>query len=279
MTPDGKEFYFSALQGSFDYAAILVTREVDGRWTEPEVCAFSADPSSKTIEPAISPDGRRFYFASNRGKPAGRERDFDLWVMEREGEAWSAPRPVGPPVNSDAAEFFPSVTRGGTLYFTRESPDGTSAIFRARPEEKGFAEPERLPGTVNAGADRFNAYVSPDESLLVVCYAGLPGGLGGVDYFALFRSPEDAWSAPVNLGPRVNTKGHEYSPYLSPDGRFFFFMSPRMVEDPLAGASRLTRDVLLSMHERPGTGSPGIWWVDAGFLKALAPAPRKEKTP
>ena len=37
ITPDGKEFYFCATLGNHDWYGILVTRLVDGKWTEPVV--------------------------------------------------------------------------------------------------------------------------------------------------------------------------------------------------------------------------------------------------
>ena len=52
--------------------------------------------------------------------------------MDREGDGWGEPYNLGPPVNSDAPEYYPSVTSDGTLYFTREGEDGVSATWRAR---------------------------------------------------------------------------------------------------------------------------------------------------
>ena len=38
--------------------------------------------------------------------------------------------------------------------------------------------------------------------------------------------PEDTWSEPVNMGEKINTpEGGEWSPYVSPDGKYFFFVA------------------------------------------------------
>ena len=120
MTPDGDELYFSVTLG--DRTMIMVTRQVDGVWSVPEVAPFSG--RYLDIEPAISPDGRRFFFLSTRPQPGQEEKPGwvyqDIWVMDREGDGWGEPFNLGPPVNSDAPEFFPSITNDGTLYFTRE---------------------------------------------------------------------------------------------------------------------------------------------------------------
>ena len=56
MTPDGIELYFGVTLGG--QSMIMVTRQVDGIWTEPVVAPFSGRHND--LEPAISPDGQRF---------------------------------------------------------------------------------------------------------------------------------------------------------------------------------------------------------------------------
>ncbi|MBC8422793.1 PD40 domain-containing protein, partial [bacterium] len=66
MTPDGGEFYFGVNVGNYALSSVLVTRLVDGRWTEPETAPFAVDPRYMVMEPHVSPDGRRLFFASDR---------------------------------------------------------------------------------------------------------------------------------------------------------------------------------------------------------------------
>ena len=56
------------------------------------------------------------------------------------------------------------------------------------------------------------------------------------------RLPDGSWGMPVNLGPGVNTVNSEYTPMLSPDGRYLFFTSG-------------------------GPGSDDIYWVDASVIR------------
>jgi hypothetical protein len=39
-----------------------------------------------------------------------------------------------------------------------------------------------------------------------------------------YRQPDGSWSAPVRLGPAVNTEAFERFPSLSRDGKFLFFI-------------------------------------------------------
>ncbi|MFH1842328.1 MAG: hypothetical protein ABIF77_03915 [bacterium] len=229
MTPDGNEFYFCVAVGEYSYSAILVSKRIDGRWTEPEVAPFSANPDWAFLEPAISPDGQRFFFLSDRPEGDEEPGDRDIWVMDRQGDNWGEPYNLGPPVNSGAPEYFPSVTYDGTLYFTRSDPETRiDTIWRSRLVDGEYQASELLGETVNSGRTRFNAFIAPDESYLIVPTYGRDDSFGATDYYICFRDEHDNWTGPFNMGDQVNSEnGAEYSPYVSPDGKYFFFMSGR----------------------------------------------------
>jgi len=272
FTPDGKEFYFSVFVPGFVHAAILVTRLEGEQWTQPQVAVFASDARFRSIEPCISPDGKRFFFVSDR--PAGlhvtQPGPFGIWVMERAGAGWGPPSRLGPTINSDGESYFPSLTRDGTLYFTREVKDGASAIYRARSQDGEYTTAERLPDAVNLGKTRYNAFVAPDESYVIVPAYGREDSLGGTDYYIVFRRATDRWSEPINLGPEINTAGNdEYSPFVSRDGRYFFFMSVREEMPRISPAEKLTVEGLLAASRTAATRVPGLYWMDAGFIGAL----------
>lgn len=272
FTPDGKELYFSVLVPGFIHAAILVTRVEGDHWTVPEVAAFSSDAGFRSLEPAISPDGSRFFFASDRPAQAHATQPgpMGIWVMDRAGAGWGAPRRLGPAINGEGEAYFPSVTRDGTLYFTREAKDGTSAIYRARSQDGDYLAAERLPDAVNCGKTRYNAFVAPDESYVIVPVYGREDSLGGTDYYIVFRRASDQWSEPQNLGPVISTPANEeYSPYVTRDGRYFFFMSTRDDMTRIAPAEKLTAERLREVSRSAATRVPGLYWMDAGFIETL----------
>jgi hypothetical protein len=281
MTPDGAEIYYGVVAGR--YAVIMQTKLVDGRWTEPQIAPFSRDPRFMNLEPHISPDGLRFFFLSTRppdGGPVPDEQvgewlNQDIWLMDRTDDGWSEPYNLGPPVNSDAPEFFPSVTLNGTLYFTREQTEPrASLIYRSRLVDGRYLEPEQLPIEVNSTDQQYNAFIAPDERYLILGVFGREDAIGGTDYYVAFRNEDDTWSGLVNLGDRINrARGAEWSPYVSPDGKYFFFMSTR---PPATAAlpTALNVDYLRRRHGEPENGNPDIYWVDAGFIEALRPHSR-----
>jgi hypothetical protein len=234
------------------------------------VAAYMTDPAVLHIEPALSPDGKRMFFTVVKPDPSGSFADSDIWMMERAKTGWAKPQRLDEAINTDGGEFFASPTRSGTLYFTREPKDGKDAgIYRSRLVDGKYAPAERLPEQVNGGQARFNAFADRDERYLIVPMQGRPDSLGGVDYYVVFRNDDDTWTEPVNLGPEVNTPGSlEYSPYVSPGGKYFFFMSARGAAPPPA---RLTYKFFADAADRPRNGNADVWWIDAGFIETLRP--------
>lgn len=273
MMPDGSEIYWSVVIGQYEYVTILMSRQVEGVWTEPEIAPCCTETGSVNLEPHITPDGAHFMWLSDRPGPGPHNGGQEIWVMDRQREGWGEPYPLPEIINSAASEYFPSVTRDGTLYFTRSpAGGGENRIWRSRKVDGEYQEPELLPEQVNAGRNRYNAFIHPDEEYIILTIGGLEGGFGGGDYYVVFRNDRDEWSEPVNLGPAVNTASpFEFSPYLSPDGQFFFFMGSRVDGETLAPGGRYDVRALLGLAESPENGEWNTYWMSAAFLDGLRP--------
>ncbi len=275
ITPDGNELYFGILDGN--HSALVVSRRVDGRWTEPEVAGFSSRQAVFDIEPHIIPDGTRFLFLSTRpndgAEPSPGWHDQDIWAMDRTDHGWSEPYNLGPPVNTEAPEFFPSTTRSGTIYFTREvegEQGNRSLIHRCRLVGGEYQPAEVLPPEVNAGDTQFNAFIDPDERFLIFGMAGREDAIGRADYYISFRDENDVWTGPLNMGEKFNSPTNSVvSASLTPDGRFLFFASTRSMDDKEASDRSWRR--FQERHGQPGNGNSDIYWVDATFIEALRP--------
>ena len=269
VTPDGDEIYFSvAVPGA---SAIMVVHREAGIWREPRVAQFSG--VWRDFEPFVAADGRRLLFLSNR-PPRGEDPrpgwgHQNIWQVQRQDGGWGEPELLPGPVNTDAPEFYPSLTADGTLYFARGSGGLKATILRSRWVDGALAEPEELGPQVNAGESQYNGFISPGEDLLLFAATGRADSRGGSDCYVSFRSPDDRWSGPVNLGDLVNDAGDCDAATLSPDGRFLFFMSTR--RDPAQGPdiSGFSLRDLVARQMAPGNGSADIYWMDAGFISEL----------
>ena len=77
---------------------------------------------------------------------------------------------------------------------------------------------------------------------------------------------QGAWTKPVNLGDKINSNGNEYSPMISPDGKYFFWTSTRSVSDKPV-ERRLTYRELTNRLRSPGNGLGDIYQIDISALK------------
>ena len=68
------------------------------------------------------------------------------------------------------------------------------------------------------------AFTPSGDTLIFV--SDMPGGFGGTDLYMSIRLT-DGWSHPKNLGPRINTAGKEFTPFVTSDGVLIFASNGR----------------------------------------------------
>ena len=270
ITPDLNEIYFSVIAAGNNYPVIVCVKRVDGVWSEPQVPEFAKNLRHKYIEPAISHDGKKFFFVSNMGNGGNTSNDMDIYVMNRIDDHWGEPKNIGAPINSELGEFFPSITNDGTLYFSRDLPDRTSKVYRSRLIDGVYEEPIQLGPAVNAGRSTFNAYIARDESYIITPTFGMEDSFGATDYYISFRSEDDTWRGPYNMGPKVNSaSGQEWSAYVSPDNKYLFYMSDKLSGEIGEGYENATFTDLINIHNQPGNGLSNIYWIKADVIEEL----------
>lgn len=266
FSPAGDEFYWT-MADPFRQFYVIMRMELgeDGRWSEPEVAPWSGGYSD--ADPFFSVDGQRIYFVSRRPLDGeGPPKDFDIWYVEREGEGWSAPVNLGPEVNGPSHEYYVTVTAEGTVYFSaeREGGMGSFDVYRVPRQNGGYGEAENLGPAINSPGLEADAFITPDESMLIFSAWNREDGVGHADLYLSRRRADGTWTEAVNLGPEINSPRLDYCPILSPDGSWFFYTSYRL--DELQQAERRTRDELLEAFRSPGNGLGDVFWVDAAVL-------------
>jgi hypothetical protein len=227
ISPDGSEIYYRVSDTAYKFSYIAFVKFSNGEWSTSKRASFCSDDRYKYLEPIFSPDGNRLYFVSDMPIVNGDEpKDEDIWYVSRSDNGWSSPVNLGAPVNTDGGEFFPSFTNDGDLYFTRnEKGVRISNIFKSEFKNGVFSQPVKLPEEINCGVDRFNAYVSADETFVVVPAVGIEKERRGAFYYIVFRNGDGTWSSPINMGKEFNTDiGRGWSFYISPDQKYAFFM-------------------------------------------------------
>ena len=258
FTPDGQTAFFNRSVPRSNLYFICTSTFRNGRWSEPQVAPFSGQYWD--FDAVLSPDGTRMFFGSDRPIP-GRTRpdqDFNIWMVEKTAKGWSEPRPLDPAVNSDEDETFASVAANGTLYFVSGRDGGRAhlAIYRSKLVDGKYQPAEKLESPVNSPENwSLEVLVAPDESFLLTVPYRRQDGYGSFDIY-VSEQQDGHWTAPRNLGPKVNTAARDYSPRFSPDGKYLFWSSERGFENP-----KDYRDMNALMH-RTLNGWGNIYQID-----------------
>ena len=103
---------------------------------------------------------------------------------------------------------------------SRRSGQGGNDLWVSRRTINGWQAPTAVTELNTRGTDA-DPYVSPDERYMIYC-SDRPGGVGEGDLYVSFRR-EGRWTAPVSLGPAINTSTYEYTPWVTADGRWLYF--------------------------------------------------------
>ncbi len=268
ITPDGNEIFFCREAGNFRYVTIFHSRRSDDVWSLPEVFEFCTNPAYKYVEPHISPDGAKLYFISNMPVDSATVGNEDIWVCTKTDGKWSEPHNLVAPVNTPGKEYFPSVTIDGTIYYTHlDTVANEEFIYRSKLVNGAYQQPEKLGPNVNIGRARYNAFVAPDESYIIIPAYGMPDSYGATDYYISFRDSLDNWSQPVNMGSEINSSySREWSASVSADGKYLFFMSDRMGSTSLV---ELSTGSLQQFHNSRQNGSSDIYWISTSIIVQL----------
>ncbi|WNW00961.1 hypothetical protein RRF68_08115 [Tenacibaculum sp. HL-MS23] len=227
----GDEFYFTVESYTKEYSFIAFSKKINNLWTEPKTVAFSG--KYKDLEPFLSPDGLRLFFASNRKNNTSNEikKDIDIWYVVRKSitDDWSKPINVGEVINTVADEFYPSVTNNGDLFFTAsyDSTKRKEDIYVSRFIDNKYTTPVSLSTNVNSEKYEFNAFVAPDESYIIFTSYGRKDDLGQGDLYISRKDNNNNWLPAKHLGKEINSKKLDYCPFVDSNTNMLYYTTSK----------------------------------------------------
>ncbi|HMZ88174.1 MAG TPA: OmpA family protein [Chitinophagales bacterium] len=150
------------------------------------------------------------------------------------------PENMGPEVNSDFPEYFPSISvDGSVLVMTRRIDDVISlGPGDARPidneeffityfRDGAWTTSENMGAPINTKLNEGAQCISADgRSLFFTACDNVETGYGSCDIYYSYRIGNQ-WTAPENCGTIINTGEWESQPSVTADGRELFFSSAR----------------------------------------------------
>ncbi|HNP22425.1 MAG TPA: hypothetical protein PKM63_12020 [Panacibacter sp.] len=261
ISPKGDEIFYTLQARNF--SAIVYCKKVNGRWGKPEVAPFSGIYND--LEPTFAADGSSIYFVSARPlDESDKQKDYDVWSVQRTKDGWAEPKNLGAPVNSDKDEYYPSVAMNGNMYFTRAVDGREEDIMLCKFSNGSYDTAVSLPNAVNSVNDEFNAFIDPEERYIIFSVYGKKD-LGRGDLYISKKDDNNNWMPAENLGAAINSDGLDYCPYVSPDNKYFFFTSNRS-DNKAPFAKQQSMHSLSEMLHSPLNGYDNIYWIKATVI-------------
>lgn len=232
ISKEGTEAFFTVQSPDGNISQLACIRKSGNEWLTAELLAFCDENSY--MEPFLSDDGLRLYFASDRPVKGTKDaaKNFDLWYVERKSGtgSWSEPVNIGKSVNSENNEFFPILSKNNNLYFTMDAKTGKGKddIYCCVWDGKKYASPVLLNDNINSSGYEFNAFISSNEDFLLYTKYNAEGGFGSGDIYIAKKDQNGTWQKAENLGNIINSKYMEYCPFYDQRTQTLYFTSKRM---------------------------------------------------
>lgn len=261
ISAEGSHLLFSVHSYNDDARMIVEMIKSNQDWSDPSVVSFSG--TYKDIEPMFSPDGKRLYFASDRPLFEGdKSKDYNIWYVDKVKKGWGTPVALDTLINTAGEEFYPSVSRKGTLYYTATRADGKGKedIYYSLYKEGEFLSPVSMDSAVNSATYEFNSFIDPDEKFIIFSSYKRTDGLGGGDLYISYQT-NGAWQPAIHLGNKINSSKLDYCPFVSSDGKTLYFTSNRKKSEDAKSVEELRR-----IMDSPQNGFDDIYSISFDAL-------------
>lgn len=180
--------------------------------------------------PTLSNSDDMLIFTSQRNRRQNMSgvADENIYFSRRDYGQWGDAEPFSE-INSRYNEGSAILTRDGkTIYFTRcESPQsyGNCDLFTATLNENGkWGNVRNLGSNVNSISWDSQPALSHSEDTLYFASDRL-GGFGMSDIYFTYKLPAGEWAPAQNLGPVINTRKNEVSPFYHSEFDILYFSS------------------------------------------------------
>ena len=215
---DLKQYYITISDTAFSNFSVLVSQQVDGRWTEPEPAFFNTEYNEHGM--SFSPDGQTLFYSSTRALQGEKDGIWRIFRQEANPGVKTYPRLIEMRGMDAKHLLHPSQSPDGTLYFQASNLDYSSTgLYYAKKGESGLLEAHKLEFDSLKDKDLCTPYVSADGQYLFFATVGPQ-----LDLYYCNSIGENEWSAPIKLSEAINQNG-QGNPYLTPDNQYLFYAS------------------------------------------------------
>ena len=173
--------------------------------------------------PTVSIQDSLFLFM--RRKNLSRE---DFYASNMGVDGFSAAIPLSDTLNFAAKKGSMSLSADlQTLYYAADYTEqgyGRYDIYKVQRSPWGWSKPKNLGQRINSDFWDSAPSIAPDGNSIYFA-SNRPEGYGGIDIYVAYKNEKGFWEEAINLGPSINTKGDDQTPFIHADNQSLYFSS------------------------------------------------------
>lgn len=171
------------------------------------------------VNPVISGDGSTLVFTRKL-----QFYDAVFYSSKQEDGTWSYPVNLTLSFGVDGNTYVTGISYGGDEIFVYRSDDYDGNIYVSRRSNDQWSKLEKLNDNINTKYWESHASISDDGKTLYFT-SNRRGGYGDLDIYKSERRERGDWGPAINLGPVINTRYNEETPFVTDDGKTLYFSS------------------------------------------------------
>jgi len=244
LSPDGNTLYFTRsghaanVGGVIDRGDIWYSTKTENGWSKARHAGNIINHPGLNGVVGFSADGNRMYllnYFDSDGQGGGNMRNGIAVSTLQNGE-WGEPERLRIRYFSNDSPYIGATINQeeNTLILAIRSyqTEGNEDLYVSFKQGDGeWSQPENLGNVINTYGEEWSPFLAADNETLYFT-SNAHDGFGGRDIFVTKRlnGSWKNWSAPVNLGEAINTKGTERDYYIPDQGDMAFFSSTQNSE-------------------------------------------------
>lgn len=209
---------------------------MDDKDIEVKIASPPTNTSFDDYAPLVRPNGQLLMFSSDRPTESVdlvvdpkhvfipehlRNNNEEVFAAYPRGISWDFPYPQGLKGKKIVPLSFRAQGSELLLFIGESLTQGDLYISKYRGSR--WTPPKKLDSSINSRYEERGACFGEDGKVIYFS-SNRPNGYGGFD---LYVSKQDGktWGSPINLGPNINSKYDEVTPFMHPDEQTFYFSS------------------------------------------------------
>jgi outer membrane protein OmpA-like peptidoglycan-associated protein len=224
-----KKKYYAPID--FYYELIKYRKEIDTLKTPTDILLNMGEEVNSPKEdygPVVGNNDSILLFTSKRNKGKGRKYDEDLFVSKKVDGRWQ-PAVELKSINTVYNEGSACISNDGKkLYFSRcNTPKGSGDcdLYEATlKKDSTWGNIKNLGSKINSSGWDSQPSISHRGDTLYFASTRL-GGFGQSDIYYTVKDKKGGWQKPKNLGPIINTRGDDVSPFFHHRYNVLYFSS------------------------------------------------------